>query len=194
MPTSTATDKTPRRKRRGKGGCCGCLIVLIAVLVGLLWLARKWAPNHLNRGLQWSRGQVITRYPVLDRWLPQAPGTPPPSVFEPPVAAPQTPSPSLPVATPTPAVASPEPSPSPAPTATLGNAVPTEVLVGNGAEAKVGQTVQLRYGAGRPADAPEVFMIGASEVDPALEAGVKGMKVGGKRKLGELEVELVKVL
>lgn len=192
MSTSTATDKPLRRKRRGRGGCCGCLIVLIAVLVGLLWLARKWAPNHLNQGLRWSRGQVITRYPVLDRWLPQAPGTPPPSVFEPPLAP--TPAPSLPEATPTPVVASPEPSATPTPTAVRESAVPTDLLVGNGAEAKVGQTVQVRYGAGRPADAPEVFMIGAHEVDPALESGVRGMKVGGKRKLGTLELELVKVL
>lgn len=66
--------------------------------------------------------------------------------------------------------------------------------MGTGAEAKLGQTVLVRYGAGKPADAPEMFMIGASEVDPALEAGVKGMKVGGKRRLGTLEVELVKVL
>ena len=189
MPTSTPT---PGRKKRGGGGCCGCLIVLILLLVGVLWLARKWAPNHLNRGIAWGRSQAVTRYPVLNRWLPEAPGARPNSVFEPPVAPTASPAPEPVTASPVPPTA--PPTPSPAPTATLDSGAPTELVVGTGAEAKLGQTVQIHYGAGKPADTPELFMIGANEVDPALESGVKGMKVGGKRRLGTLEVELVKVL
>ena len=168
---------TPK-KRRGRGGCCGCLVVLILLLGGSLWLARKWAPNHLNRGLSWSRTQLVAKYPVLDRWLPQAPGTPPPTVFEPP----------KPVPTPG---ASPAP---PLPTALPSTGPATELLVGSGAEAKLGQTILVRYSGTKPTQAPERFMIGASEADVALESAVRGMRVGGRRKLGELEIELLKVL
>lgn len=178
------------KKRRGRGGCCGCLVVLILLLGGSLWLARKWAPNHLNRGLSWSRTQLVAKYPVLDRWLPQAPGAPPPTVFEPPKPTP------TPGASPAPVQASPAPelAATPLPTALPSTGPATELLVGSGAEAKLGQTVQVRYGGTKPAQAPERFMVGASEVDAALESAVRGMKVGGRRKLGELEIELLKVL
>ena len=178
------------KKRRGRGGCCGCLVVLVLVLGGSLWLTRKWAPNHLNRGLAWSRTQLATKYPILDRWLPQAPGTHPPTVFEPPKPAP------TPGASPAPVQTSPAPelATAPLPTAAPSTGPATELLVGSGTEAKLGQTVQVRYSGTKPAPVPERFMIGASEVDGALESAVRGMKVGGRRKLGELEIELLKVL
>ena len=192
MSTGAASPKSagsPRRSkpRRGRGGCCGCLVVLILLLSGGLWLARKWAPNHLNRGLAWSRTQIVTKYPVLDRWLPQAPGAHPPTVFEPPAPAP--------LASPAPA-ASPSPTPSPAsissPEPLSGTA--TDILVGAGAEVTLGQTVVVRYGAAKPTNPAELFMVGSGEIDPTLEAAVKGMKVGGKRKLGAIEIELLKIL
>ena len=70
----------------------------------------------------------------------------------------------------------------------------TEILVGAGAEVTLGQTVVVRYGATKPANPAEMFMVGSGEIDPTLEAAVKGMKVGGKRKLGEIEIELIKIL
>ncbi len=177
------------KKRRGRGGCCGCLVVLILLLGGSLWLARKWAPNHLNRGLAWSRVQIVTKYPVLDRWLPQAPGKHPKTVFEP----------VRPIATASPAprdviAASPEPSVAPSPRVPSQAGPAIDIVVGAGTEAKVGQTVEVRYSGTPLLKAPERFMIGASEVDTALEAAVRGMKVGGQRKLGDSQIELVKVL
>ena len=173
------------KKRRGRGGCCGCLILLVLILGGGLWLARKWAPNHLNHGLAWSRIQLVKKYPVLDRWVPQAPNTAPASVFEPPTPA-ASPSPS-PAAVATPA-------PSPIPTEALPSGPAVDLVVGSGAEAKLGQTVSVRYSGNKPAEAPELLMLGASDVDPALDTAIRGMKVGGKRRVGAVEVELVKVL
>ena len=188
MPTAS---ERPRRKRRGGGGCCGCLIVLLLLVGGGLWLARKWAPNHLNRGLLWSRGQAVKRYPMLDRWLPQAPGATPKTVFEPPAPSLSAPSPmpSPPPPTPSPTR---ESSPSPAPPLSAETGV-VEVVVGTGVAVDVGRTVQVRYTPERATE-PTLFMVGAHEVDSALETAVKGMKVGGKRKLGSVEIELVKVL
>lgn len=190
MSTVSGTSK-PRR--RGRGGCCGCLIVLLLLIVGALWLARKWAPNHLNRGLAWSRERVVQRYPVLDRWVPQPPGAHPATVFEPsvPVAsAPPTPAPMAtspsPVPTPAPTVGTPEPT-------SLGSEKPVELVVGTGTATALGQTVQVKYSTAPP-PGPEVFMVGAGEVEPALEEAVKGMKVGGKRRIGAVELELVKIL
>jgi FKBP-type peptidyl-prolyl cis-trans isomerase 2 len=54
--------------------------------------------------------------------------------------------------------------------------------------------VVVRYGATKPVNPAEMFMVGSGELDPTLEAAVKGMKVGGKRKLGEIEIELIKIL
>lgn len=191
-----ASTPKKRKPRRGGGGCCGCLILVLALLVGVFFLARKWAPNHLNNALSWSRTQAVTKYPVLDRWLPQAKATPKPSVFEPPA----------PAATPLSPSATPEPAPTPAPVAApsqpagrgfeILSTTPafTDQIIGTGAEAKLGQTVVVRYGAAKPTDAPETLMLGATEVAPELEAGIRGMKVGGKRKIGETEIELVKVL
>nr|WP_309688641.1 hypothetical protein [Armatimonas sp.] len=186
--SSTPTG-TVKRKKRGKGGCCGCLIVLILLLGGSLWLVRKWAPNHLNRGLAWSRTQTVAKYPALDRWLPKAPGATPPSVFEPTTAPPQ---PTVPSPTP-PSLTSPSPTPQPVAT-TLDESAPMDMVVGTGQEAKLGQTVMVRYSANKPAELPEIFMLGTSDVSEELDRAVRGMRVGGKRKLAALEVELVKML
>jgi len=177
----------PKKKRRGDGGCCGCFFLVLAVLVGLFFAAHKWAPNRLVQAEGWARQKVVEKYPVLDRWIP----TP---------VKPTTPA--VPV-TPTSVVSSPTPTPTPAPASAkpLGGfdilSQPpafTEVTIGTGTEAKLGQTVVVRYGAGKTTELPETFMLGATETTPELEATVRGMKVGGKRKLGELDVELVKVL
>jgi FKBP-type peptidyl-prolyl cis-trans isomerase len=68
-----------------------------------------------------------------------------------------------------------------------------DLKVGSGAAAEEGDTVTVHYKAtlanGRRFDStyerekPETFQLGAGLVIPGLEAGIKGMKVGGKRKL-----------
>ena len=190
MATAPATGaRAAKRKRRGGGGCCGCLLVVLLVLGGSLWLARKWAPNHLNRGLAWGRVQVVTKYPALDRWLPRVAGAPPTTVFEPS----STPAP---IASPVPL---PLPTPGPAHAATAepvsrGTHVPTELVVGTGATAGIGQTVEVRFGAKKPATVPERFMLGAGDVEEALDRAVRGMRVGGKRQVDDIEIELVRVL
>lgn len=181
------TTGVPKKKRRGGGGCCGCFFLVLAVLVGLFFAARKWAPNRLVQAEGWARQKAVAKYPVLDRWIP-APTKPTTSI--------------VPVAT-APLSASPTPAPIPAPASAkplggfdiLSQPPPfTEVTVGTGPEAQLGQTVVVRYGTGKTPELPETFMLGATETTPELEAVVRGMKVGGKRKLGELEVELVKIL
>ncbi|HVN75306.1 MAG TPA: FKBP-type peptidyl-prolyl cis-trans isomerase [Thermoanaerobaculaceae bacterium] len=67
-----------------------------------------------------------------------------------------------------------------------------DVKVGDGAEAKVGETVTVNY-TGRFEDGkvfdssvgerPFVFPLGAGRVIKGWDEGVAGMKVGGKRKL-----------
>lgn len=70
--------------------------------------------------------------------------------------------------------------------------VVTDLVVGNGAEAKKGQRVRVHYTGwltngtqfdssvgGEPFD----FRLGAGEVIKGWDHGVAGMKVGGKRKL-----------
>ena len=53
----------------------------------------------------------------------------------------------------------------------------------------------LRHQSGeRPAAAPELLMLGASDVDLALDRAIRGMREGGKRRVGAVEIELVKVL
>ena len=66
--------------------------------------------------------------------------------------------------------------------------------MGTGASVTVGQTVEIHYGANKSLGAPERFMLGASEVDQALETAVRGMRVGGKTHVGDVEIELIKVL
>lgn len=68
-----------------------------------------------------------------------------------------------------------------------------EVKVGDGAEAKKGQTVTVHYtgwltngtkfDSSRDRMEPFVFHLGAGEVIKGWDEGVQGMKVGGKRKL-----------
>lgn len=68
-----------------------------------------------------------------------------------------------------------------------------EIVVGTGAEAKVGQRVRVHY-TGRLTNGskfdssldrgdPFGFKLGAGEVIKGWDQGVAGMKVGGKRKL-----------
>ena len=69
----------------------------------------------------------------------------------------------------------------------------TELTVGEGAEARGGQTVTVHYTGwltdGKKFDSsvdrrqPFVFRLGAGEVIQGWDQGVAGMKVGGKRKL-----------
>ena len=72
--------------------------------------------------------------------------------------------------------------------------VTEDVVVGDGAEATSGQKVTVHYvGAafrsGEEFDAswnrgqPFEFKLGAGQVIPGWDAGVQGMKVGGRRKL-----------
>ncbi len=87
------------------------------------------------------------------------------------------------------------PSPTPGPVATaLDTSAPVDVVVGTGQEAQLGQTVVVHYSANKPSELPEIFMLGTSDVSETLDKAVRGMRVGGKRKLAELEVELVKML
>jgi len=68
-----------------------------------------------------------------------------------------------------------------------------EVKVGDGGEAKKGQTVTVHYtgwltngtkfDSSRDRMEPFVFHLGAGEVIKGWDEGVQGMKVGGKRKL-----------
>jgi len=69
----------------------------------------------------------------------------------------------------------------------------TDLVVGQGAEAKSGQTVRVHYTGtltdGKKFDSsldrgnPFVFKLGAGNVIKGWDQGVVGMKVGGKRKL-----------
>jgi len=71
--------------------------------------------------------------------------------------------------------------------------VVTEELVGAGPEAKSGDKVRVHYtgwltdgtkfDSSRDSGRPFSFTLGAGEVIPGWDAGVAGMKVGGKRKL-----------
>ena len=67
-------------------------------------------------------------------------------------------------------------------------------VVGDGTEAKAGMTVSahyvgVAYSTGEEFDAswnrgqPFTFKLGAGQVIPGWDAGVQGMKVGGRRKL-----------
>jgi FKBP-type peptidyl-prolyl cis-trans isomerase len=68
-----------------------------------------------------------------------------------------------------------------------------DILVGNGAEAKAGQSVSVHYTGtltnGTKFDSshdrgkPFVFKLGAGQVIKGWDQGVAGMKIGGKRKL-----------
>jgi FKBP-type peptidyl-prolyl cis-trans isomerase len=68
-----------------------------------------------------------------------------------------------------------------------------DVAVGNGAEAKQGQTAVVHYtgwltdgtkfDSSRDRGEPFSFPIGAGQVIPGWDEGVAGMKVGGRRKL-----------
>jgi len=67
-----------------------------------------------------------------------------------------------------------------------------DLTLGDGAEAKPGQTVEMRY-TGRLSDgtqfdsnvggAPFTFTLGAGQVIRGWDQGIPGMKVGGKRRL-----------
>ena len=70
----------------------------------------------------------------------------------------------------------------------------TDIAVGGGEEAKAGQTVNVHYvgvafSSGEEFDAswnrgqPFEFRLGKGQVIPGWDAGVAGMKVGGRRKL-----------
>ena len=68
----------------------------------------------------------------------------------------------------------------------------TDLKVGEGAVAESGSNVSVQYSGwltdGTPFDssvgrAPFTFRIGAGQVIPGWDEGVKGMRVGGKRKL-----------
>jgi FKBP-type peptidyl-prolyl cis-trans isomerase len=68
-----------------------------------------------------------------------------------------------------------------------------DIKVGDGAEAKKGDTVQVHYvgklkddkkfDENKAGDDPFKFKLGASQVIKGWDEGVAGMKVGGKRKL-----------
>ena len=69
----------------------------------------------------------------------------------------------------------------------------TDIIVGTGAEATVGQNVTVHYlgtltngskfDASRDHGQPFVFRLGAGQVIKGWDEGVQGMKIGGKRKL-----------
>jgi FKBP-type peptidyl-prolyl cis-trans isomerase len=69
----------------------------------------------------------------------------------------------------------------------------TDSAVGEGAEARAGQTVSVHYtgwledgkkfDSSRDRNEPFGFRLGAGEVIKGWDEGVAGMKVGGKRKL-----------
>jgi FKBP-type peptidyl-prolyl cis-trans isomerase FkpA len=68
-----------------------------------------------------------------------------------------------------------------------------EVVVGNGAEAAAGQNVKVHYtgwlangtkfDSSKDRNDPFVFPLGAGNVIKGWDEGVRGMKVGGRRKL-----------
>ncbi|HYP68941.1 MAG TPA: FKBP-type peptidyl-prolyl cis-trans isomerase [Thiobacillaceae bacterium] len=68
-----------------------------------------------------------------------------------------------------------------------------DMVVGKGAVAKRGDTVEVHYtgwltdhtkfDASRDRKVPFVFQLGAGQVIPGWDQGVAGMKVGGKRRL-----------
>ena len=69
----------------------------------------------------------------------------------------------------------------------------TDVAVGHGAEAEPGRTVRVHYtgwlpngtkfDSSRDRGEPFAFTLGAGQVIAGWDEGVKGMKVGGRRKL-----------
>jgi FKBP-type peptidyl-prolyl cis-trans isomerase len=69
----------------------------------------------------------------------------------------------------------------------------TDVVVGQGAEAAAGRTVSVHYtgwlpdgtkfDSSRDRGEPFAFTLGAGQVITGWDEGVKGMKVGGRRKL-----------
>jgi peptidylprolyl isomerase len=69
----------------------------------------------------------------------------------------------------------------------------TDVATGQGAEAEPGRTVRVHYtgwlpngkkfDSSRDRGEPFAFTLGAGQVIPGWDEGVKGMKVGGRRKL-----------
>jgi hypothetical protein len=198
-PVASKPISNSKRKTRTKGGCCGCFILALALLIGVFWLARKWAPNHLNQGLEWGRGKITEKAPIADRFLPHYTKATPvisatPMINATPMAS------ATPIAAITPApVATPAFEATPAPfreavAAGSGDGAFTDVQIGTGAEVKIGQSILVKYASPAPKDAPELFMVGAGEVSAELESGVLGMKVGGKRKLAQTEVELIRIL
>jgi FKBP-type peptidyl-prolyl cis-trans isomerase FkpA len=68
-----------------------------------------------------------------------------------------------------------------------------EVVIGNGAEAAAGQNVKVHYtgwlangtkfDSSKDRNDPFVFPLGAGNVIKGWDEGVRGMKVGGRRKL-----------
>ena len=79
------------------------------------------------------------------------------------------------------------------PTTTLSGLTIDDLVVGNGAEAAAGQQVKVHYTGwltdGKKFDSSEdrndpfVFPLGAGRVIKGWDEGVRGMKVGGRRKL-----------
>lgn len=87
----------------------------------------------------------------------------------------------------------PTPAPSAAPAVPEGKLEVTDVTVGKGTEAKDGDQVKVHYvgtlvdgkqfDANKDGDEPFAFELGKGRVIKGWDEGVKGMKVGGKRKL-----------
>jgi hypothetical protein len=152
----------------------------------LLGLGAVWAVVHfvpaVNAPVERAVSAARRRLPPLPFLRPTVSPAPVATPAPQPTSRPEPAESPLPDASPVPDE-SPSPTPSETESAPGGALQTDDRAVGTGREAEIGCTARIRYSADGGLPVEFLFMIGADEVATGLDAGIRGMKVGGRRRL-----------